>query len=203
MNKKIAVSLSTYTALLFISVIEGWRSTYLVDLILIDVPDSVEAFIRFWLICTGTEYLANPDDMEVLALLLYWLIATLLFGFGLVGLKRWVSRYCAARITREPIPRLPAFVTLVMFLLGLVVSCDLGWYLSLLFTRYRFDMPGLVKAVIRFYGSVTGQGAGSDRDDDLSYFAADLYWAIATLCVGALLILCCISARRILHRKTS
>lgn len=45
-----------------------------------NMPDSVDTFIRFCLAVTRHNDLANPDDMEVLALLLYWTIATLLVG---------------------------------------------------------------------------------------------------------------------------
>ncbi|MFM0006453.1 MULTISPECIES: hypothetical protein [Paraburkholderia] len=202
MNKRFAIDFSAYIALILISAVEGWRSTYLVDFVLIETPDSVEAFISFWLHYTRADYLANPIDMEVLALLLYWLIATLLFALGLAGVKRWLSRYFMARKNGQAIPRLPFFVMLVMSLLAFVVSCDLGWYVSLLFTKYTVDIPVPVKAFIKSYQSFKGQSDGSDIDDDLTYFAVNLYWAIATLCVGVLLISCCIATRRFIHRKT-
>ncbi|TDY21684.1 hypothetical protein B0G81_1913 [Paraburkholderia sp. BL6665CI2N2] len=203
MNQRFAINFSIYIALILISAVEGWRSTYLVDFVLTETPDSVEAFILFWLRHTGGEYLANPVDMEVLALLLYWLIATLLFAWGLAGLKRWASRYFIAKKNGEAIPRLPFLVMLVMSLLAFVVSCDLGWYLSLLFGRYTVDIPLPVKALIKAFQSVTGQGGGADADDYLAYFAVNLYWAIATLCVGVLLISCCLAMRRFIRRKTS
>ena len=203
MTKRFAINFSIYIALILISAVAGWRSTYLVDFVLIETPDSVEAFIRFWLHHAGAEYLANPFDMEVLELLLYWLIATLLIASGLAGLKRWVSRYFMAKKNGEAIPRLSFFVMLVMSLLAFVVSCDLGWYLSLLFTKYTVDIPTPVKALIKSYQSVTGQGGASDIDDDLTYLAVNLYWAIATVCVGMLLILCCIAACRFIRRKIS
>ncbi len=203
MNKRVAISISTYTALIVISAIEGWRSTYLIDMIPMEMSASMEAFIRFWLSCTGTEYLDNPDDMAVLALLLYWLIVTLIFALALLGFKRWLSRYLCARTNGEASPRLPVLVTLVMSLLAFVVSCDLGWYLSLLFTRYTVDIPMPVKAVIRSYRSVTDQGGGSGLDDDMTYFAIELYWVITTLFVATLIFLACVAVRRSLRKKTS
>ncbi|WP_120294179.1 hypothetical protein [Paraburkholderia sp. BL23I1N1] len=40
-------------------------------------------FVRFVLSVTGNSDMANPDDMEMLALLLYWGVSTLLVG-GLI-----------------------------------------------------------------------------------------------------------------------
>ncbi|WP_454873631.1 hypothetical protein [Paraburkholderia xenovorans] len=203
MNKRLIISISIYTALIVVSAIEGWRSTYLIDMLPMGMPENVEAFIRFWLSCTGTEYLDNPDDMAVLALLLYWLIVTLIFALALLGFKRWLSRYLCARTNGEASPRLPVLVTLVMSLLAFVVSCDLGWYLSLLFARYTVDIPMPVKAVIGSYRSVTDQGGGSGLDDDTTHFAIELYWVITTLFVATLIFLACVAVRRSLRKKTS
>jgi hypothetical protein len=163
----------------------------------------VEAFIRFWLSCTGTEYLGNPDDMEVLALLLYWALATLLIAVALIGFKRWLSRYLIARKSGEAIPKMPLSVTLVACSFALLVMSNIGWQLSSPLTRYPLHIPAPVKAVVKFYLSAAGQGAGSDLDENLILYVMDLYWAIATLCIGVPVVLCCLAIRRFMRRKTS
>lgn len=201
MNKRLVISISTYTALIVISVIAGLRTTYLVDMLPMEMPESVEAFIRFWLSCTGTEYLGNPDDMEVLALLLYWAVATLLIAVALIGFKRWLPGYLVARKSGEAIPRMPLPVTLVASLFALLVISNIGWQLASPLTRYPLHIPGPVKAVVRFYLSATGRGARSDLDENLILYVMDLYWAIATLCIGVPVVLCCLAIRRFMRRK--
>lgn len=203
MNKRLLINIATYTALMAISAIAGLRTTYLIDMLPMEMPESVEAFIRFWLSCTGTEYLGNPDDMEVLALLLYWALATLLIAVALIGFKRCLSRYLIARESGEAIPKMSLSVTLVACSFALLVMSNIGWQLSSPLTRYPLHIPAPVKAVVKFYLSATGQGAGSDLDDNLILYVMDLYWAIATLCIGVPVVLCCLAIRRFMRRKTS
>ncbi|PRX30756.1 hypothetical protein B0G75_106196 [Paraburkholderia sp. BL18I3N2] len=203
MTKRFAISFAIYTGLIVVSAIAGLKTTYLVDMLPIEMPDSVEAFIRFWLSCTGTEYLGNPDDMEVLALLLCWSIATLLIVLALVGLKRWLSRYLTARKRGEAVPKMPLSVTVIASLFALLIISDLAWYLTSPLTLYPFHIPLPVKAIIRFCLSVTGQSVRSDQDLDMLSYAMDFYWAVATLAIGVPVFLCCLVLRRLLHRKTS
>ncbi|MFM0310285.1 hypothetical protein P0D71_21095 [Paraburkholderia sp. RL17-383-BIF-A] len=203
MNKRSLINIATYTALIVMSAIAGLRTTYLIDMLPMEMPESVEAFIRFWLSCTGTEYLGNPDDMEVLAFLLYWAVATLLIAVALIGFKRWLSRYLIARKSGEAIPKMPLSVTLVACSFALLVMSNIGWQLSSPLTRYPLHIPAPVKAVVKFYLSATGQGAGSDLDENLILYVMDLYWAIATLCIGVPVVLCCLAIRRFMRRKTS
>ena len=107
-----------------------------------------------------------------------------------------------ARKNDEAIPKLPLFVTLVISLLVVVVSCDLGWYLSLLFTKYRSDIPAPIQTIIRLYRSVTNQCPDSNCDD-MAYFVINLYWAVATLLISVPVIIFCLAIRRFIHRKTS
>ncbi|PRY08730.1 hypothetical protein [Paraburkholderia sp. BL25I1N1] len=185
------------------SVIGGWYLACLFGLLPLEMPRCVDLFIRLALSVTGNDELANPDDMEILALLLYWAVATLLIAVTLFGYKRWLVRYRTAKKNDEAIPKLPLLVKFDVCLLALLVSADLGWWLLSLFLTYPYKIPGAVRAAFGFCQSVRGKWGGADRCDDLGFFALNLYWAIATLCVGALLILCCISASRILLRKMS
>ena len=64
------------------------------------MPYPVDMFIRFYLSVVGHNELANPDDMEVLAALFYWIIATLLVG-GLILTGYWaLRRYRNQRATK-------------------------------------------------------------------------------------------------------
>jgi hypothetical protein len=63
-----------------VSVIGGWYVACLVMLLPYNMQDSLDTLIRFCLSVTGNDYLANPDDMPMLALSLFWIVATLLVG---------------------------------------------------------------------------------------------------------------------------
>lgn len=203
MIRKYALTAFCIVACLLGSVVGGWYITCLFTLLPMEMPLSVERSIRFSLAISGNDDLANPDDMEMLALLLYWAIATLLTAVVLIGFKRWGSRYSMARKSAEAIPKVPLPVTLAASLLVLVVISFLGWQLSSPLTRYPLHIPAPVKAVVKFYLSATGQGAGSDLDENLILYVMDLYWAIATLCIGVPVVLCCLAIRRFMRRKTS
>ncbi|WP_240975582.1 hypothetical protein [Paraburkholderia aromaticivorans] len=168
----------------------------------VEMPSSVEAFIRFSLHCTGTEYLENPDDMEVLAWLLYWFVATLLIAFALAKFKGWLSRYLVARRSGEKTPKMPFSVTLIASLLALLAISDFGWYLQSPFTTYPLHIPSSVSAIIRLWLSVTGQGSKAGNEGDMLDYVMNLYWAVATLLIGAPVLLCCLAIRRFIHKKT-
>lgn len=202
MKKRFAIGLSIYTALIVISVIAGWQTTHLLDILPVEMPSSVEAFIRFWLRFTHTEYLANPDDMEVLAWLLYWLVATLLIALALAKFKGWLPRYLDARKSGEKTPKMPFFVTLIASLLALLAISDLGWYLSSPFTTYPLHIPLSVRAVVRLWLSVTGEGSKANNEGDMLWYVMHLYWAVAMLLIGAPVLLCCLAIRRFIHKKT-
>lgn len=109
--KKIVVKLVFFIAFIAASVIGGWFLWQVPDLIpcgnitdiwpCSDMPYPVDMFIRFCLSITGHDDLANPDDMEVLSALLYWLIATLLVGLLIYLGKRVLQRYLAKRKSRR------------------------------------------------------------------------------------------------------
>ncbi|CAD6540057.1 hypothetical protein LMG28727_03720 [Paraburkholderia kirstenboschensis] len=81
MRKSLVAKLLRYVVWMAISLTGGWRLTYHIDdMFPGNMPDSVDMFIRFCLEVVGRSDLANPDDMEVLALLLYWAVAALLVG---------------------------------------------------------------------------------------------------------------------------
>jgi hypothetical protein len=69
--------------LVLVSVIGGWQVTYLIDMIPSDMPYAVDKLIRLGLSVTGHKELANPDDMFVLALFLYWIVSAVVIGIVL------------------------------------------------------------------------------------------------------------------------
>lgn len=69
--------------IVLVSIVGGWQATYLIDMIPRNMPYAVDMFIRFCLSVTGHEELANPDDMAVLALVLYWIVSAILIGMVL------------------------------------------------------------------------------------------------------------------------
>lgn len=79
-----------------LSVIGGWQATYLIDMIPANMPHAVDALIRFCLSIAGHKELANPDDMAVLALILYWGVSAVLIGVllyaGYAAIRRRVGR---------------------------------------------------------------------------------------------------------------
>lgn len=57
-----------------------------------NMPDAVDGFLRAMLHVLGQDEMANPDDMEVLSVLLYFCIALVIVGFAVSGLNvlfRW------------------------------------------------------------------------------------------------------------------
>jgi hypothetical protein len=64
-----------------------------------------------------------------------------------------------------------------------------GWQLTYVIAALPFNMPMFVETFIRFCLSVTG-AEYLGNPEDMATLALVLYWAIATLLVGALLFLC-------------
>jgi hypothetical protein len=69
--------------LVLASIVGGWQVTNLIIMIPSNMPYGVEMFIRYGLSVAGYEELANPDDMAVLALLLYWTASAVIIGIAL------------------------------------------------------------------------------------------------------------------------
>jgi hypothetical protein len=67
-----------------------------VDTLPMNMPYGVDMFIRAILRICGHTELANPDDMEVLALLLYLFVSLVLVGAGVllcnIALRRYFIR---------------------------------------------------------------------------------------------------------------
>lgn len=61
-----------------------------------NMPDAVDWFLRATLHILGQDEMANPDDMEVLSVLLYFCIALAIVGFAVSGLNV-LSRRCRAK----------------------------------------------------------------------------------------------------------
>ncbi|WGS52996.1 hypothetical protein LFL96_33030 [Paraburkholderia sp. D15] len=80
MTRQITIKLLLIAVLVVIAVIGGWYLTCLFSLLPFNMPDFIDSFIRFALSITGNDDLANPDDMEMLSFLLYWLVFTILTG---------------------------------------------------------------------------------------------------------------------------
>ncbi|MFM0603672.1 hypothetical protein PQR05_03970 [Paraburkholderia sediminicola] len=80
MKKQLAIKILLVIAFVAVSVIAGWYVACLFSLLPFNMPYPVDRFIRFVLSVTGNSDLANADDMEMLALLLYWAVSTLLVG---------------------------------------------------------------------------------------------------------------------------
>jgi hypothetical protein len=180
MKKRFAIRLSIYTVLTVISGIAGWYAVHLLDILPVEMSSSEEAFFLFWLRCTNTEYLSNPDDINVLA----WLL------------------YLVARKSGKKTPRMPFPVTLIASLLALLAISDLGWYLSSPYTTYPLHIPSSVSAIVRLWLSVTGEGSKADNEGDMLSYVMNLYWAVATLLIGTPVLVCCLAIRRFIHRKT-
>lgn len=60
-----------------------------------NMPDAVDWFLRVILDICGRDDMANPDDMEVLSVLLYFVIALIIVGFAVFGLNVVLSQRLA------------------------------------------------------------------------------------------------------------
>lgn len=98
MKNRLSIKLLRYVVWVVISVIGGWQLTYVIAVLPFNMPVFVEVFIRFWLSVTGTEYLGNPEDMGTLALILYWLVATLFVATAISLFYFAVRHYRAKKI---------------------------------------------------------------------------------------------------------
>lgn len=83
MKKEFAAKTLLVVAFVVVSLVGGWFVACLYSRLPVEMPHPVDTFIRFMLSATGNSDMANPDDMEMLALLLYWVVSTLLVG-GLI-----------------------------------------------------------------------------------------------------------------------
>jgi hypothetical protein len=81
--KKFTTTLLVLVAFIVLSVVGGWYLACLIMLLPYNMPGSLDRLIRFGLSLTGNDHLANADDMPMLALLLFWIVATI-FTAGLI-----------------------------------------------------------------------------------------------------------------------
>jgi hypothetical protein len=95
-------------------------------------------------------------------------------------------------------------MSLVMRILRYVAwgtaSCIGGWQLTYVIAALPFNMPIFVETFIRFCLSVTG-AEYLGNPEDMTTLALVLYWALATLLVGAFLFLCYFALSRYRARK--
>ncbi|MFL9946260.1 hypothetical protein PQR68_09795 [Paraburkholderia agricolaris] len=80
MKIQFAVKALLVVAFVVVSVIGAWYVAVFYSRLPIEMPQPVDTFVRFVLSVTGNSDMANPDDMAMLALLLYWVVSTLLVG---------------------------------------------------------------------------------------------------------------------------
>jgi F0F1-type ATP synthase membrane subunit a len=68
-------------AFIVVSVVGGWYLTCLIDMLPMNMPASVEAFLNFCVDVTGHSiHKHNPDDMKRVALLFYWIVSAMFVG---------------------------------------------------------------------------------------------------------------------------
>ena len=115
--------------------VAGWYVAHLYDFIPMNMPSGVDYFLRAFLSLFGMRDLENPDDMEVLAILLYWLVSSTQCGVLLLACKGYL---CSSKDRLWPF--------LVASLIG-------GWFLesvAIAFVRpmsRTFAAPGSEQAV--------------------------------------------------------
>lgn len=98
MKKESAVKTLLVVAFVIVSVIGGWYMAVLYSRLPVEMPLPVDTFVRFVLSMTGNSDMANTDDMEMPARLLYWGVSTLLVcGFIFAGYR--ALRHCRKQRT--------------------------------------------------------------------------------------------------------
>ncbi len=71
-----------------------------VETLQMNMPYAVDMFLRGVLKLSGNDDLANPDDMEVLALTLYFLVALVVVGCAVFAFNIALRRYLTKRRQR-------------------------------------------------------------------------------------------------------
>jgi hypothetical protein len=79
-----------WTAFAFFCLISGWYISSLYDFIPLNMPYGVYIFIRNCLSLFQLNILANTDDIETLALLLYWFVTSVLLAAFVLAAKGWI-----------------------------------------------------------------------------------------------------------------
>lgn len=74
-----------------LTVVGAWYVNELIARLPFDMPYAIDVFLRSVVRLVGHSELANPDDMEVLAAALYFVISLVLVG-ALVWLGNWIVR---------------------------------------------------------------------------------------------------------------
>lgn len=73
-----------------VCVVAGFYIAHLYDFIPTNMPYSVYIFIRTSLSLLRLNILANTDDIETLAILLYWFVTSILFAVFVQTAKGWI-----------------------------------------------------------------------------------------------------------------
>lgn len=89
---------------------------------------------------------------------------------------------------------------ILLYLAWGMASAIGGWQLTYVIAALPFNMPIFVETCIRFCLSVIG-AEYLENPEDMATLALVLYWAMATLFVGALLCLCYFALCRYRARK--
>lgn len=166
----------------------GWTLFMLYSMLPFNMPYVVETFIRFCLFLTGHDELANPDDMELVASLLFSILFSAAAGIAVLMFAQWLGRYNAARKSGSVPPALPLVIKGVLFYTAALVAADAGWYLTSLFTLFPFHLPAFVDGGVRDYLSLTGLGDPASYADR-QWFGMVFYWIVATTAVAAVILL--------------
>ncbi|WP_233835524.1 hypothetical protein [Paraburkholderia sp. ZP32-5] len=86
--KRTAIRILIVVIFIAIPVMSGWQLTSVIEMLPFNMPAPVEMLIRLCLSVTGNGDLENPDDMEVFALLFYWILSALLISVLLCASAR-------------------------------------------------------------------------------------------------------------------
>jgi hypothetical protein len=101
--KKFLFKLLAVLAFVMASVYGGWNIACLIMLVPYNMPDFLETFLRFCLSIIGADYLANADDLPMVALLLFWIVSTPLVGVLIFLCGKAIRRYRSRKV-RRPLP---------------------------------------------------------------------------------------------------
>lgn len=95
--KETLLKLLAVLALVMASIIGGWYIACLIMLVPYNMPEFLEAFLRFCLSLMGADELATPDDLPMVALLLFWIVSTPLVGILIFLCSKKIRRYRASK----------------------------------------------------------------------------------------------------------
>jgi hypothetical protein len=102
--KKFLFKLLAAIAFIVASVYGGWNIACLIMLVPYNMPYFLDIFLRFCLSILRADYLANADDLPIVALLLFWIVSTPLVGVLIFLCGKAIRRHYRARKVRRESP---------------------------------------------------------------------------------------------------